>query len=108
MPGGSTSVADKPGAGEATVWGVRREELLDLLDRRPAPELGEPPDQLQEHQVPGRKRVRFAAAEEAETLHRPGADLGDAQEAGIGDPLGGVAATGGDVPRHRPQRDRAA
>ena len=76
--------------GQPSEGRVRRVELLDLLDRRPAAEPGEPADQLHVDEVAGRQRIGFAAAEEAEALDGPRADLRNREQAPVGraDPPG--------------------
>ena len=62
----------------------------------PAPRVREPADQLEVGEVAGRQRVGIAAAEEAEALDGPGADLGDRAPAAL-------AALGGSSARRRPR-----
>ena len=84
------------GAGQAPERLVGRVELLDLLDRRPPPEPRQAADQLQVDEVAGGQRVGFAAAEEAQALDGPGADLRNRQQprvaAGLAGPDSGRAA----------------
>ena len=94
-------------AGEAAIGAIRRVELLDLGNRRPAAvEVSQPPDQLQVGEVPRRQGVGIAAAVQREALHRPGADVAPGQEARIGAGIGGVAAPTGNVAGDLPQGDR--
>ena len=80
-------------------------EGLDLLHRRPLAETGEATDKLDVGEVAGGQRVGVAAAEEAEALDRPGADLAHRPQAAIGAALPRVAATASDLGGDGPQGD---
>src|SRR5258705_4463133 len=95
-----------PSRGKPAEGGVGSVELLDLLDRGAAAEVGETADQLQVDQVAGGERVGLAAAEEAEALHGPGTDLAHREQAAVGIRLAGIAATGGDLAGDGAQGDR--
>src|SRR4051812_9702312 len=76
---------------------IRRIDLLDLLDRRPPAEPRQAADLLQVDEVAGGERVGFAAAEEAEALHRPGADLRNRQQPPVAAGVARLDAACGDL-----------
>ncbi len=104
---GAVPADQREGPCEAAERRVRREVLLDLLDRRPAAEAGESADQLDVGQVAGGQRVGVAATVEGEDLQRPRADVRDPQEAGVGGRIGGIHALGGDLAGAMDHRDRS-
>ena len=90
-------------AAKRRVGGV---EGLDLLHGRPPAEAGEVTDELDVGEVTGGQRVGIAAAEEAETLDRPGADLTHRPQAAVGAAPSWVTATASDIGGDGAQGDR--
>jgi hypothetical protein len=91
---------------QSAKWCVGGEEGLDLLHRRAPAEAGKVTDDLDVGEVAGGQRVGVAAAEEAEALNRPRADLTHCPQSAVGAALFGVAATASDLGGDGPQGDR--